>query len=173
MALFLAAGLFQPSPARKSTEFLASSRLRDWRHSQRVHAAGKYAGQPLKANCASHAEGLAQPALCPEPNLGTLYGLAPSHKPQRSDADPDTGREDGPQSREAGHQSRAGGKDIVNKDNPAYVGSFLHQFCCCFSHFECSSYILCLSFYVQLCLSNGPASSCQQVGAYGYIHSFC
>lgn len=60
MALFLAAGLFQPSPARKQPEFLASSRLRDWRHSRRVHAAGKYAGQPLKASCAG---GLA-PLLC-------------------------------------------------------------------------------------------------------------
>ena len=106
MALFLAAGLFQPSPARKSpeflaaiqtqpsmarnkTDFLASSRLRDWRHNQRVHAAGKYAGQPLKANCASYAEGLAMPALCPEPNLRTLSGLAPSHKPQSRHADAD------------------------------------------------------------------------------------
>lgn len=96
MALFLAAGLFQPSPTRKQPEFLASSRLRDWRHSRRVHAAGKYAGQPLKANCASYAEGLAQPALCPEPNLGTLSGLSLSHKPQRGHADPHVRREDHP-----------------------------------------------------------------------------
>ena len=30
-------------------------------------AAGKYAGQPLKASCASYAYGLAPPALCPYP----------------------------------------------------------------------------------------------------------
>jgi len=29
------------------------------------NAAGKYAGQPLNANCVNHAEGLALPALCP------------------------------------------------------------------------------------------------------------
>ena len=31
------------------------------------NAAGKYAGQPLKASCASYAKGLAPPALCPYP----------------------------------------------------------------------------------------------------------
>ena len=44
-------------------------------------AAGKYAGQPLKASCASYAEGLAQLALCPV--------LRSSHKPQGRDTDAD------------------------------------------------------------------------------------
>ena len=79
------------------------------------NAAGKYDGQPLKASYASYAEGLAQPALCPEPNLCTLSGLAPVHKPQRRHADADGWREDRPQSRKAGHQSRTGGEDIIDK----------------------------------------------------------
>ena len=66
------------------------------------NAAGKYAGQPLKANCASYAEGLAQPALFPEPNLGTLSGLAPVHKPQRNNADADRWRKNLSQRNKAG-----------------------------------------------------------------------
>ena len=70
-----------------------------------VHAAGKYADQPLKASCASYAEELAQLALCPEPNLGTLSGLGPVHKPQSRHADANRWRKNLSQGDEAGHQS--------------------------------------------------------------------
>ena len=52
------------------------------------NAAGKYAGQPLKASCASYAKGLAMPALCPYPpptnaSVATLI-LTPGGKTVRS-----------------------------------------------------------------------------------------
>ena len=108
-------------------------------------AAGKYAGQPLKASCASYAEGLAQLALSPV--LGPVYKRKGGH------ADADRRRENDPQRDEAGKQSRARSEYIIHDDDMPVLSEIT------FSCLESSGNIADFPFHIQFCLSPGPLVS--------------
>jgi len=107
--------------------------------------------------------------LCPEPNLGTLLGLAPSHKRQGRHADSHRRREDRPQSRKAGHQSRTGGEDIVDEEDVAENSCLSF----CPVRHECATDIGSLGFGGQSGLGGSASATAENVGVHGGAEGAC
>ena len=146
---FLAAIQTLPSMARKKPVFLASSRLRDRKLSQRGTAAGKCAGQPLKAS----------------------LNLRSSDKAQSRDADADGRRKDGPQRDKAGQKRRSGGEYIVHDEQMPY---FVRGYVCGRGDRsgKGARYILSLFFDFHLCLCRCSFASLENVRPHGNAKGF-
>ena len=103
--------MFNPlQPEIRSIFWPVEDSVRDSPITDRASMGGSTTGPPNSPDCCLRS---------------TKRALRSSHKPQRSDADPDTGREDRPQCRKAGHQRRTGSEDIVDEEHVGGAGGSL------------------------------------------------